>query len=172
MSLIALADILEQGSEPVTESGCRIWMGGVLKSGYGRIRFDGRQRLTHRAAWEDVHGSIPPKSCICHRCDVPSCINIEHLFLGTQRDNLHDGIRKGRVNGPEQRAAMSKKNKGSKRSPEICARIGAGQMGHAVTAETREKLRLANLGNSYGLGYKHTEEECAKMRGKRMKATR
>jgi len=52
--------------------------------------------MAHRKAWEDEHGPIPPGMNVCHHCDNPPCINPDHLFLGTQKDNAVDMSRKGR----------------------------------------------------------------------------
>jgi len=81
---------------------CWPWTAARLKSGYGTIR-DGRQRrhlLAHRAAWLLAYGPIPSGICVLHRCDVPSCVNPEHLFLGTLADNNADMRSKGRGKNP------------------------------------------------------------------------
>jgi hypothetical protein len=54
-------------------------------------------RLAHRVAWEKVHGPIPQGMQVLHRCDTPLCVNVEHLFLGTNADNQRDKASKGRV---------------------------------------------------------------------------
>lgn len=86
---------------PEPNTGCHIWMGTVCRLGYGRIRRPGSPRnsspvLVHRIAWEREFGPIPDGLKVCHRCDNPSCVNPDHLFLGTQRDNLRDMFAKGR----------------------------------------------------------------------------
>lgn len=53
--------------------------------------------IAHRAAWECHNGPIPNGLCICHKCDNPPCINIEHLFIGAQKDNMADCSIKGRT---------------------------------------------------------------------------
>lgn len=64
--------------------------------GYGQFSFNGYRRAAHRAAWEIFKGSIPDKTLVLHTCDVPNCVNPDHLFLGTQLDNMRDMLAKGR----------------------------------------------------------------------------
>jgi hypothetical protein len=75
---------------------CVEWQGARMARGYGRLRVNGRQMLAHRVAWERANGPIPEGYVICHRCDNPPCVNVDHLFLGTQRDNVYDMCAKGR----------------------------------------------------------------------------
>jgi len=88
---------LDHYSIPEPTSGCVLWLGGVLNHGHGYLRFQGRKVLAHRLAWSGAHGAIPQGLEICHSCDVPSCINPQHLFCGTHKDNMDDRDRKGRV---------------------------------------------------------------------------
>lgn len=81
----------------VDENGCHIWQRGANSYGYGIIRNGEKKVGAHRFAWERANGSIPEGMVICHSCDVPACVNVEHLFLGTQRDNLRDAAAKGRT---------------------------------------------------------------------------
>lgn len=77
------------------ENGCWEWMGRKDKDGYGRFSY-GKSMGAHRAAWLLFVDLIPAGMCICHRCDNPSCVNPEHLFLGTVSDNMIDRSRKQR----------------------------------------------------------------------------
>lgn len=81
----------------VSECGCWIWMGALDRKGYGRHgNGGGRTASAHRSAYAEAFGPIPSGLAVCHRCDVPSCVNPQHLFLGTQKDNVEDMARKGR----------------------------------------------------------------------------
>ena len=84
-------------------NGCLEWTGYTNKDGYGHISFNGKSIGTHRVAWELIHGPIPPGMKVLHHCDNPPCCEAEgtdHLFLGTQADNMADMAAKGRaVNG-------------------------------------------------------------------------
>jgi hypothetical protein len=71
-------------------SGCTLWLEGLNRTGYGRLRWDGKAQLAHRLAWLACHGSIPKGLCILHRCDNPGCINPDHLRVGSQADNTAD----------------------------------------------------------------------------------
>lgn len=78
---------------------CWIWQRSKDKNGYGYIK-EGKTKKAHRVSWSIHHGEIPDGLWVLHRCDNPSCVNPEHLFLGTALDNNHDMIRKGRERYP------------------------------------------------------------------------
>jgi hypothetical protein len=72
------------------KTGCQLWTASRNRSGYGHLFWKGVPQLAHRAAWMARHGPIPAGLYVCHRCDVRTCINPDHLFLGTQKDNMID----------------------------------------------------------------------------------
>lgn len=83
----------------VTESGCWEWDGRRDKKGYGVLCLHAqRQVFAHRTAFAVWVGELDPKLSVCHRCDNPPCINPEHLWQGTERDNKVDMATKGRGN--------------------------------------------------------------------------
>lgn len=83
-----------------TPTGCLVWAGKRHHTGYGVSKVAGRRRPVHRLMWEACNGPIPDGLLVLHRCDVRPCIEPAHLFLGTDRDNVHDMIAKGRSGGP------------------------------------------------------------------------
>lgn len=81
------------------EGGCWNWTLGKSK-GYGAINYMGRVWAAHRVAYELTKGAIPEGMSVCHSCDNPACINPDHLFVGTHKQNMHDMITKGRDKHP------------------------------------------------------------------------
>jgi hypothetical protein len=82
---------------PEPNSGCFLFAGPTNGKDYGRVWFRGRRDYAHRVSWMLFRGDeITRGLYVCHRCDTPACVNPDHLFLGTCRDNVRDCIAKGR----------------------------------------------------------------------------
>ncbi len=77
-------------------SGCWIWLKSLNNSGYGTVSIKGKSAFAHRFSWEFYRGKIPSGKYVLHKCDIPSCVNPDHLFIGSQRENHIDSQEKGR----------------------------------------------------------------------------
>lgn len=87
----------------------------VDKSGRGYFHYYNRVVQVHRFSYELHHGPIPDGLFVCHKCDVPLCVNPYHLFLGTAQDNSNDCVNKGRIARGE-RSGTSKLNESQVRA--------------------------------------------------------
>ena len=79
------------------ENGCWLWAGKCDKRGYGKAWNGQKWRLAHRMMWEFARGPIPKGMCVCHRCNVPQCLNPSHLYLDTSKANTEYRSRNGRT---------------------------------------------------------------------------
>ena len=79
---------------------CKVWEGRRNQDGYGMQYHAGKDRKVHRLVWAAANGPIPPGLCVLHHCDNPPCYALDHLWLGTQQENLADMRAKGRDRYP------------------------------------------------------------------------
>ena len=94
---IPLHEKIEMNSVKVPESGCWIWIGMMSRYGYGRLTLGAKtNHSAHRTSYELKHGPIPNGMLALHHCDVKCCVNPDHIFIGTQQDNMTDKVMKNR----------------------------------------------------------------------------
>ncbi len=120
---------------------CWLWRGAPDEHGYGRATWAGRKTmLAHRLSWVLNRGPIPEGSCVLHRCDVPGCVNPDHLFLGDRGDNARDMAAKGRqwVQRSPERALRGTSHGNARLNDdairEIRRRRAAGEVLHSIGA--------------------------------------
>lgn len=80
----------------IISNDCWIWNGDIDKDGYGIIYAFSTRVKAHRFSYEIFNNYINNDLCICHSCDTPSCVNPNHLWMGTTSENTQDSIAKGR----------------------------------------------------------------------------
>ena len=122
-------------------SGCWIWLRTFGRDGYGRMGIKGKMRLAHRVSYETFVGPIPDGMYVCHRCDDHGCVRPEHLFLGTQADNIRDMWRKGRARVPTTQSGSANYN--ARLDPSVGKTIR-----HLYFAERRSQQEI---GDFYGI---------------------
>ena len=117
----------------VVENQCWLWTGKINKEGgYGRLLVNGKYMQAHRYSWTIHNGDIPSGINVLHNCDITTCVNPSHLFLGTQLDNVHDCLLKGRHVSPK----------------------GEDNGNSKLTTEQVEEIRRMYKGRVYGMGYR------------------
>ena len=91
---------------PEPNSGCWLWLGELHGTGYGKIVSNGKALMAHRESYSLHNGRIDDGVFVLHKCDIPSCVNPDHLFTGTHLENMEDMRVKGRsVRGEKNRNA-------------------------------------------------------------------
>lgn len=124
----------------MTENGCWEWTGAKTNCGYGHLRLNNRNIAAHRFAYMLVNGAIPGGMVICHRCDNPSCVRPDHLFLGTVQENMRDCRDKGRM-GEKRRLGLS--NGAAKVTPQIALLIREAQQSGASRADLAKQFQVS-----------------------------
>ena len=106
---------------PEPNTGCWLWTESCMKSGYGAFGIGRVTKYAHRIAYELYIGPIQTGFSVLHRCDVRSCVNPSHLFVGTHADNMVDMTRKGRSQRGEKHAMAKLTNDSVREIPAMAA---------------------------------------------------
>lgn len=132
----------------IINGGCWHWIASLRgKSGYGAFKLDGKVVDAHRVSWIIHKGDIPDGMLICHTCDNRTCVNPDHLFLGTHEDNSKDAYNKGRVVLPSGVVF----EKGHQPANRALTDNQAIELKEAIARRGRKPLRL--LAKEMGLKY-------------------
>lgn len=120
---------------------CWVWTGSLTPKGYGKFGdgFMQSPKLAHRVSWEWAHGAIPDGLLVLHKCDNSACVRPDHLFLGTNYDNVQDCVQKGR------------QSKGEKHGRAVLTL----QQVHEIQAST---LTVTELSKLYGVAHGHISQ--------------
>ena len=100
-----LADRFNRKWNLEIKTGCWLWTGSKDRKGYGQIREAGpfgktKLRIATRVSMELTGMTLTKEMCVCHKCDTPACVNPEHMFIGTHKENTQDMMIKGRNSLP------------------------------------------------------------------------
>jgi len=159
-----------------SEKACWIWQGIKSSGGYGFLKIRRRMIAAHRLAYAIAKGD-PGGMYVCHKCDNPACVNPQHLFLGTNRDNQIDARTKGLLNPPRGDSHYSRTHpektargdrSGRRRKPESYQHLSGENSPYAkLTDKQVEEIRqlygegydtLAEIGNYYGVCASHVHD--------------
>lgn len=129
----------------IKKSGCWDFTGSISAYGYGCIGYKGKVMQAHRLSWILHYGEISNGLLVCHKCDNRKCVNPDHLFLGTYKDNTNDMITKGRH-----------VKRGQKKDLPL---VGSNTMDKRLTF-TLDQIKQINIASAYsGLNAKNFMEQ-------------
>lgn len=125
-----ILDLFPDRVSPEPNSGCWLWDGPNRSQWRGGLWENGVQHYAHRYSWERSRGPIPAGLFVLHHCDVPFCVNPDHLFLGDQWDNMQDMAiksRRARISNETVREIREMYATGRYSQNEVAARFRIGQ---------------------------------------------
>ena len=130
-------------SRTTEKDGCWLWQGAKNSMGYPNTYFQKRYWLAHRLLYTLTHRPLEPGELLCHKCDNPACINPEHMFVGSQLDNMRDMATKGRracgaSHGERIKAGWTdaaRKKRGAQTTQRAKDQLAAAQQNAGVSSE-------------------------------------
>lgn len=152
---------------------CWLWTKGVSRRGYGVFYFGDTSAPAHRYAWALSFGEIPASLNVCHKCDNPPCVRPDHLFVGTQADNMKDMVQKGRsahVFGleansaklsDEQVLAVRDEILAGSEAAEVSKKFGIAKS-YVSGIKTANRPRIKRLDPTYAGVTRNLSDECIK----------
>lgn len=140
---------------------CWLWLGRPdEQTGYGKYSWNSKTNSAHRFAWISTFGEIPKGLHVLHKCDVRLCQNPNHLFLGTNTDNVHDMWAKGRGSKPPRTKPISE---GGKR---VIKNITVENVKQIRAMWVPHKVSVRKISLALGLPYKGVETAVSKQHWK------
>lgn len=132
-------------------SDCILWNKSISSTGYGQSWRNGRSVSAHRLAYEEAHGTIPQGLMVLHTCDVKRCVNPDHLYLGTAKDNALDAMNRGQIATGSRHGRNTKpeSRKGGTKNPN--AKLTADQVSELRTFFHLSDWTLAKAAAYYGV---------------------
>lgn len=124
---------------PEPNTGCWLWDASTNYFGYGEFMHKRKLQKAHRMAWRLYVGTIPLGKNVLHKCDVRNCVNPEHLFLGTQADNVADCAAKGRARTGDKRGERNNRAKAN------------NQMARSIRAFCKSGKSQAEASRQFGM---------------------
>jgi len=121
---------------------CWNWNRAIDSSGYGAVKYCGKKHNVHRLVWMLLHDNLEKGICVCHKCDNRKCINPDHLFIGTQSDNMKDCVNKGRY--------FSNVIRGEKNS---WSKLSSKQVIEIRQLKESKKISNKEIAKQYKVGY-------------------
>jgi hypothetical protein len=129
----------------VKSEGCWNWRGSTDSKGRANINTNGRPKYAAIVSWEMINGTVPNGLVVCHKCDNKLCVRPDHLWVGTQRENMQDMIDKGRMKLPPR--TRGEKHPTAKVTWDIVREIRANTTDTQATMAVRYGLCVSAVGH-------------------------